>query len=269
MITALLFWFFAAEQEPPALELSTSRSQASAVYYWEATEEEVEEARQRGRAQLERLHRLQDAVYQEDYRAAPLLFEELIRVKSINADPNEPLEAALLRLSNYGITAMGDLYLDTGSYDDALKLAGVLAAKWIGLDDNTFLAEIIALRTSTVPPPGTGFAEAYLLRMNRQHSRDMQAYFDQNDGLQHDLSLLYTARGLDAQHESALGRAMHHFRRALEYDPDNTFAQLYYSRALYDSGSTEAGKQILRRLAESGFRQVAKEARRMLNRVGG
>ena len=164
---------------------------------------------------------------------------------------------------------MGDLYLNTGSYDDALKVAGVLDKKWIGLDDNAFLAEIIALRTSTVPPPGTGFAEAYLLRMNHQHSRDMQAYFDQNDGVRHELSLLYTARGLDAWHELALVRAMHHFRRALEYDPDNVFAQLYHSMALLDSGSTEAGKRILRSLASSEFKQVSLQARRILARVGG
>ena len=105
--------------------------------------------------------------------------------------------------------------------------------------------------------------------MNHQLSDDFNTYFDQSNGLQYDLSLLYTARGLVARHEGELERAIYHYRRALEYDPENVFAQRYYAGALLDSGSTEAGKRILRELVGSEFTLVSKEAKRVLLRVGG
>ena len=125
------------------------------------------------------------------------------------------------------------------------------------------------MRASSPPPQGNGLGQAYLSSYFHLHSTDIETYLDQNDGLQHDLSLLYTARGLIARHSSTLDRAKHHFRRALEYDPDNVFAQLHHARALLVSGGTEAGKRMLRILVDSEFREVAKEAQRILIRVGG
>lgn len=273
MMIALLILISATGRGSIGIELSLSDSALSRtmnrnIHMWEMSDEEWEQAKQRGRAQSQRLQQLETAVFQGDVRTAQLRFAELVEATNVHGIPNEPLESSLLRLSNRGVAAMGDFYLDTGRLDDALLVLDVLNKKWHDTD-NLFLAEIIALRTTSGTPQASDSAKGYLLSMNHQLANDFNTHFNRNNGLQHDLSLLYTARGQAARHSSELERAIYHYRRALEYDPENVFAQWYYAGALLDSGSIEAGKRILRELVGSEFTLVSKEAKRVLIRVGG
>lgn len=273
MIIALILLSIQSTLQQPAFALkpgvelgaSSSEGQTRSIYYLDLSAEELETARLRMVRNRERQASFAAAVYRRDSASARVkLFESLDGYGETASFSRESLK----KLPTNALTVAGDFCLDAGDLDGA-RLVAELVLERHPLEDGLLFTEFVRIKSGTPTTEQSQIAKGLLLAIAQNLRNDLNAALADTATQAQVLSRVSLARGLIAAHEGDLERAAYHYQLALESDPGSAFGKLFYSRVLLDSGAIEQGKEHLRALLASPYVQIAREARRLLDGVGG